>query len=49
MSAKAYQPRHDERLEERFPGKYLSLTSYKRDGTGVATPVWFVIDDRGSW
>ncbi len=23
-------------------GKYLSLTSYRRDGTGVATPVWFV-------
>jgi uncharacterized protein len=40
------RPRRDERLEERFPGKYLSLTSYKRDGTGIATPVWFVIDDR---
>jgi len=26
----------------RFRGKYLSLTSYKRDGTAVATPVWFV-------
>jgi menaquinone-dependent protoporphyrinogen oxidase len=25
----------------RFRGKYLSLTSYKRDGTPVATPVWF--------
>ena len=23
-------------------GKYLSITSYRRDGTGVATPVWFV-------
>jgi hypothetical protein len=23
-------------------GKYLSLTSFKRDGTGVSTPVWFV-------
>lgn len=32
-------------LLARFPGKYLSLTSYKRDGTAVATPVWFVIDD----
>lgn len=30
---------------ERFDGKYLSLTSFKRDGTGVATPVWFVNDD----
>src|SRR4051794_25834588 len=29
-------------LDARFPGKYLSLTSFKRDGTGVATPVWFV-------
>ena len=25
-----------------FGGKYLSLTTFKRDGTGVATPVWFV-------
>jgi len=31
-------------LEARFPGRYLSVTSYKRDGTGVATPVWFVSD-----
>ena len=31
-------------LGARFPGKYLSLTSYKRDGTGVATPLWFVTD-----
>ena len=27
-----------------FTGKYLSLTSFKRDGTGVATPVWFVAE-----
>ncbi len=27
-----------------FTGKYLSLESFKRDGTGVATPVWFVTD-----
>jgi len=32
-------------LDARFTGRYLSLTSFKRDGTGVATPVWFVIDD----
>jgi uncharacterized protein len=32
-------------LEGRFRGKYVSLTSFKRDGTGVATPVWFVIED----
>jgi uncharacterized protein len=30
---------------ERFPGKYLSLTSFRRDGSGVATPVWFVADN----
>jgi PPOX class probable F420-dependent enzyme len=28
-----------------FPGKYLSLTSFRRDGSGVATPVWFVETD----
>jgi len=27
-----------------FKGKYLSLTTFKRDGTGMATPVWFVAD-----
>jgi len=27
-----------------IPGKYLSITSYRRDGTPVATPVWFVQD-----
>ena len=26
-------------------GRYLSITSYKRDGQGVATPVWFVQRD----
>ena len=25
-----------------FSGKYLSITSFKRNGVGVATPVWFV-------
>jgi uncharacterized protein len=25
-----------------FPGKYISMTTYRRDGTVVATPVWFV-------
>lgn len=28
-----------------FRGRYLSITSYKRDGQGVATPVWFVRRD----
>jgi PPOX class probable F420-dependent enzyme len=27
-----------------LPGKYICLTSFKRDGTGVPTPVWFVTD-----
>jgi len=26
-------------------GKYLSVTSFRRDGTGVATPVWFVTEN----
>lgn len=30
---------------EHFRGKYLSLTSFRRDGSGVATPVWFVADN----
>jgi len=25
-----------------FDGRYLGLTTFKRDGTGVTTPVWFV-------
>ena len=33
-------------LEALFPGRNLSLTSFKRDGTGVATPLWFVSDGR---
>ena len=28
-----------------FRGRYLSITSYKRDGQDVATPVWFVVRD----
>jgi PPOX class probable F420-dependent enzyme len=32
-------------LAARFPGKYVCLTTFKRDGTGVSTPVWFAIDD----
>jgi hypothetical protein len=31
-----------EAAAQRFPGKFLSLASYRRDGTEVATPVWFV-------
>jgi hypothetical protein len=28
-----------------IPGKYLSLTTYRRDGTPVSTPVWFVEEE----
>ena len=31
-------------LEALCPGRFLSITSFKRDGTGVATPVWSVSD-----
>jgi PPOX class probable F420-dependent enzyme len=27
------------------PGKYLSLTTYRRDSSPVSTPVWFVEED----
>src|SRR5262249_41240016 len=27
-----------------FDGKYLSVTTFRRDGSPVATPVWFVRD-----
>ena len=33
-------------LEALFPGRFLSVTSFKRDGTGVATPLWSVSDGR---
>ena len=29
-------------MTPQFDGKYLSVTSFRRDGTGVATPLWFV-------
>ena len=32
-------------MSAEITGKYLSVTSFKRDGTGVATPVWFVADN----
>jgi uncharacterized protein len=28
-----------------IPGKYLSLTTYRRDGSPVSNPLWFVEDD----
>jgi uncharacterized protein len=34
-------------LEELGASKYLSLTTFRRDGTPVATPVWLVRDGDG--
>lgn len=31
-------------LDALFPGRYVSVTSFRRDGSGVATPVWSVSD-----
>ena len=28
-----------------FDGRYLGLTTFKRDGTGVTTPVWFIQEE----
>jgi hypothetical protein len=39
------RPDHTSGAAPAFGGRYLSITSYKRDGRGVATPVWFVQRD----
>ncbi|MCC9307305.1 PPOX class F420-dependent oxidoreductase [Kitasatospora sp. RB6PN24] len=41
----------DALLDRLGNGKYLLITSYKKDGTAVATPVWVVRDGRtlGVW
>lgn len=31
-------------LDELGRSKYVSLTTYRKDGTAVATPVWHVVD-----
>src|SRR2546429_7883539 len=31
-------------LEEFGRSRYVSLTTYRKDGTAVATPVWHVVD-----
>ncbi|MFF1506495.1 PPOX class F420-dependent oxidoreductase [Streptomyces sp. NPDC058326] len=30
--------------EELRRGRYASLTTYRKNGTGVATPVWYAVD-----
>jgi PPOX class probable F420-dependent enzyme len=32
-------------MSTQFTGKYVSLTTFRRDGTPVATPVWFVAEN----
>ena len=32
-------------LEQFLDQKYINLETYKRDGTPIRTPVWFVIDN----
>ena len=44
-------------IDEIGRSRYVSLTTYRRDGTGVATPVWhvvnggelFVVSDANAW
>src|SRR6476660_8456771 len=42
IQSPAQRPATD--FETLFPGRYLSVTRFKRDGTGVATPLWLVSD-----
>jgi PPOX class probable F420-dependent enzyme len=44
-AASAGLPRQRAAAAPAFRGRYLSNTSYKRDGQSVATPVWFVWRD----
>ncbi|MFF3244776.1 PPOX class F420-dependent oxidoreductase [Streptomyces sp. NPDC002870] len=30
--------------EDFAPARYISLATFRKDGTGVATPVWFAVD-----
>lgn len=32
-------------MSAQFTGKYVSLTTFRRDGTPVSTPVWFVAEN----
>ena len=32
-------------MSMQFTGKYVSLTTFRRDGTPVSTPVWFVSEN----
>jgi len=32
------------KLEQFLDQKYINLETYKKDGTSISTPVWFLID-----
>ncbi len=52
MDRPAYTSAMDEAsLDALGSGKYLLITSYRKNGTGVATPVWVVRDGTalGAW
>src|SRR3954447_16898093 len=34
-----------EALDALRRGKYVSVTTFRRDGTGVPTPVWYAVSD----
>ena len=34
----------ENKLEQFLDQKYINLETYKKDGTPIRTPVWFVID-----
>ncbi|MEV6106570.1 PPOX class F420-dependent oxidoreductase [Streptomyces sp. NPDC051940] len=36
-------------IDEIRRSKYISLTTYRKDGTPVATPVWYVEHDGALW
>jgi uncharacterized protein len=45
MTVTERQTKHARPCALDLPGKYLSLTTYRRNGTPVSTPVWFVEDE----
>ncbi len=44
-TAVAARWRRREREAQQFRGRYLSITTFRRDGTPAATPVWFAERD----
>jgi uncharacterized protein len=48
---RAFMLRAEDAIEDSFDGlrghKYALLVTFRRDGTGVPSPVWFGLDDEG--